>query len=282
MYTYKNYVRPKTLEEAYGLCQKKKNVVIGGNLWLKMSSGNYDTAIDLCDLGLSGITETEEAFVIGAMTGLRSLEKHEALKAYTQGAMAAALEHIVGVQFRNCATLGGSLWGRFGFSDVMTLFLALEAEVELYHAGRMPLAEFAALPRSFRDILVRVYLPKKARRTVYLSSRNSSTDFPTLTCALSVRDGETTCVIGARPKLARVIRDDEGLLADGITETAAEAFAKTAADGLDFEDNVRGSAAYRRRICSVLIRRGLMQLNQMAKAAPDGAVAAGTDAAPVR
>ena len=37
-----------------------------------------------------------------------------------------SLRHIVGVQFRNCATIGGSIWGRYGFSDVLTMFLAMD------------------------------------------------------------------------------------------------------------------------------------------------------------
>ncbi len=44
------------------------------------------------------------------MTSLRALEVHEGLNAYTGGAVKESLRHIVGVQFRNCATVGGSLW----------------------------------------------------------------------------------------------------------------------------------------------------------------------------
>ena len=42
--------------------------------------------------------------------------------------MREAVRHIVGVQFRNCATVGGSVYGRFGFSDVLTLLLALVSD----------------------------------------------------------------------------------------------------------------------------------------------------------
>ncbi len=97
-----------------------------------MGNRNVTTAIDLSGLGLDTITETEEEFVIGCMTPLRDLELHEGLHAYTHGAMKESLRHIVGVQFRNCATVGGSIWGRFGFSDVLTMFLALDTEVELF------------------------------------------------------------------------------------------------------------------------------------------------------
>ena len=52
MLTIGQYVRPASLDEAYALCQKKNNVVLGGMLWLKMQRRTVGTAIDLCDLGL--------------------------------------------------------------------------------------------------------------------------------------------------------------------------------------------------------------------------------------
>ena len=133
MLSFNQYVRAQSLEEAYALCQKKSNVVLGGMLWLKMQNGNKGTAIDLCDLGLDQIEETPEEYRIGAMVSLRTLETHAGLNELTRGAMAESVKHIVGVQFRNVATVGGSIYGRFGFSDVLTLFMALDAKVELYH-----------------------------------------------------------------------------------------------------------------------------------------------------
>ena len=129
MLTIDQYVRAESLEQAYGLCQKRNNVVLGGMLWLKMQDRKVGAAIDLCGLELDRITETEHAFELGAMVPLRALETHEGLNAMTQRAFAHSVEHIVGVQFRNCATVGGSVFGRFGFSDVLTLLLALDARV---------------------------------------------------------------------------------------------------------------------------------------------------------
>ena len=62
MIKFKDYVRAQSLEEAYTLCQKKRNVVLGGMLWLKMQRRSAGTAIDLCDLGLNYIEETPEEF----------------------------------------------------------------------------------------------------------------------------------------------------------------------------------------------------------------------------
>ncbi len=258
-----NYVRAQSLEEAYTLCQKRNNVILGGMLWLKMQNRSVNTAIDLCDLGLDTIEETQDSFSIGAMVSLRALETHPGLAALTDGAMAEALKHIVGVQFRNVATIGGSLYGRFGFSDVLTIFRVLDAKVELYHRGVMDIGEFTELPRGTRDVLVRVILPKTDRKTAYLSQRNTATDFPSLACAVSLCNGVCTCAIGARPAKAVTFTDETGILTGGITQESAAAFGNAVAENCEFDSNLRGSAAYRKRICAVLVRRCLMQLQEV-------------------
>ena len=129
MINIRNYVRPQSLEEAYQLNQKRGSRILAGMLWTKMESGSVGTAIDLCGLGLDAIQEDDSRFTLGAMATLRQLEQHPGLQAYTQGALGRAVRDIVGVQFRNMATVGGSLWGRFGFSDVLTVLLAMDTDV---------------------------------------------------------------------------------------------------------------------------------------------------------
>ena len=258
MLTIKQYIRPQTLDEAYALCQKRSNAVLGGMLWLKMQSRTVNTAIDLCDLGLDQIQQEEDCYRIGAMVSLRTLEKHEGLNQLTQGAMAEALKHIVGVQFRNCATVGGSLFGRFGFSDVLTLFQVLDARVVFHHAGEMTIQQLADLPRGTRDILTHVIIPRKPMQVSYVSQRNSATDFPTLACAVSCMEGRWQCAVGARPEKALRILDEENILSGGVTRESAEKFGCYAAEHLSFSSNLRASAEYRKKICSVLVRRAIL------------------------
>ena len=274
MFYYNQYVRAQSLDEAYELYQKKPNFVLGGMLWLKMKNKTLGTAIDLCDLGLDQIYEDENEFRIGAYATLRQIETLEALNAYTHGAIAESVRHIVGVQFRNVATVGGSIWGRFGFSDVMTIFRALGAKVQLHKAGIMDLDEFAALPRTTRDVLVSVIVPKNAKGVVYLSQRNQSTDFPVLTCAVANRSGRYVAVIGASPYMAEPVWDEEGILdclADAKTDGNAaltdnsesnakiDKFAGYVAEHIRFGSNIRAGAEYREMICRVLTRRAVTQ-----------------------
>ena len=87
MLKIKSYVKVNSIEEAYELNQKKTAIVLGGMVWLKMGNRNISTAIDLSGLGLAGIQETDEEFVIGCMTTLRELETDKRLNEYTQGAV---------------------------------------------------------------------------------------------------------------------------------------------------------------------------------------------------
>lgn len=262
MITIQNYVRAQSLEEAWQLNQKKRNRIVGGMLWLKMGKGTVGTAIDLCDLGLNTIEETEEEFSIGAMVTLRQMEQHAALNEYSCGAAAKAVRDIVGVQFRNLATVGGSLWGRFGFSDVLTVFLAMDSYVELYKGGIVPLEQFASMKHD-NDILVRLIVRKTPGKFVYQAMRIQRTDFPVLTCAVSQVNGEIKASIGARPARAMVLRDEQNLLGGGITESSAAAFADFAASAVPTSGNIRGSAAYRTHLVKVLTMRSLTELGGM-------------------
>ena len=251
MITIQKYVRAQSLEEAWTLNQNKRSRVLGGMLWLRLGKGTVGTAIDLCDLGLNTIEETEEQFSIGAMATLRDIETHDGLNTYTGGAVAAAVKDIVGVQFRNMATVGGSIWGRFGFSDVLTVFLALDSYVELYKGGIIPLEQFAKMKKD-NDILVRLIVKKTPCKVVYTAMRNQRTDFPVIACAVSQMNGEYRAAIGARPARAILIRSQQ-----------AEGFSAFVAENAPTEGNIRGSAAYRTHLIRVLTERSMTELGGM-------------------
>ena len=251
MITIQKYIRAQSLEEAWQLNQNKRSRVLGGMLWLRLGRGSIGTAIDLCDLGLDKIEETDEEFSIGAMATLRDLETHAGLNAYTGGAIANAVKDIVGVQFRNMATVGGSIWGRFGFSDVLTIFQALDAYVELYKGGIVPLEQFAKMKKD-NDILVRLILKKIPCKVVYTSMRNQRTDFPVIACAVSYMNGQYRASIGARPSRAMLLCSQE-----------REGFAAFVAENTPTESNLRGSAAYRTHLIRVLVERSMNQLGGM-------------------
>ena len=172
MLTIREYKKVQSLEEAWELNQKRANRVIGGMMWMRLGDSNFQTAIDLSGLGLDTIEETEDEFRIGCMVTLRQLETHPGFVSYTQNMCKESLRHIVGVQFRNLATVGGSIYGRYGFSDVLTLLIGLDSYVELYKGGIVPLREFAK-GKPDNDILVQIIIKKHPVAMYYENSEMS-------------------------------------------------------------------------------------------------------------
>lgn len=256
MFRAKEYVKAESLKEAYELNQKRSSVVVGGMMWLKMESVYKVTAIDLSGLGLDGIEEDEEGFSIGCMCSLRKLELHEGLNRYFGGVFKECTRGIVGTQFRNGATVGGSVFGRFGFSDILTCLMMLDTYVELYAGGIVPLEEFAQMKYD-RDILVRVIIKKDGRRAAYAVQRRSKTDFPLIACGVAKKDGRFYVSVGARPQRAKLAV----VTADGDGGEGYDSLAKAAVGQMEFYDNMRGSGEYRRHLAEVYVRRLMEQLD---------------------
>lgn len=254
MLRIKEYVKAASLEEAYELNQKRSNRVLGGMLWMRMSDVQVQKAIDLSGLGLDTIEETDTEFIIGAMVTLRELELHSALNDYFENAIRDAVQDVVGVQFRNLATVGGSVFGRFGFSDVLTVLLSLHTSVELYKGGIVPLEEFVQMKRD-NDILVNVRIAKTPGHFVYLTHRNTKTDFPVLAVSASKTGEEIRVAVGARPMKAELF---------GAGDLSEESAKKLAAQ-VKTDSNMRASAKFRSHLAEVLITRCFDKIKDVEK-----------------
>lgn len=262
MLTIKQYVRAQSLEEAYEKNQARSSRVMGGMMWMRQSNARIHTLIDLADLGLDTIEENDHIIKIGAMCTLRMMEGHEGLARMCGNTFKESVRHIVGVQFRNQATIGGSIYGRYGFSDVLTWLLVLDSYVELYQGGTIPLVEFVKQkPNS--DILVSIIIKKRKRRVRYESIRQSATDFPILTCAVvyGISAGTETWYfsIGARPMRAELLKK-EWDAAKMKSEQEVAMYAKEVARSFSYGSNMRGSADYRAHLAEVLIRRAMWSI----------------------
>ena len=256
MFTIDKYVVAESLEEAYELNKGRRNAVIGGMLWMRMGRKKISTAIDLSALNLNKIEEDNESFRIGCMCTLRDLETHESLNKCFNSVFFKSLKHIVGVQMRNLATIGGSIRSRFGFSDILTVLLSLDSYVELFKGGIVPLSEYVSMPLD-NDILVKIIIKKDGRISSYNSHRMSATDFPVLTCAVANKENEWFVVVGARPMkgVLRTFTLDENYKKDNIDKAVSGVI-----DSISFGTNIRGSREYRQILADALIKRGIDEI----------------------
>ncbi len=257
MLRFEKYVRPETPREAYELLQENRlATVIGGMMWLRLADRTASLGIDLSRCGLDKIEETDDAWRIGAMVTLGQLERHERFAASTCGIFTEAVRDIVGTQFRNLATVGGSVYARMGFSDIVCALLALDTEVELEGAGVMPIIPFTE--RGARnDVLTHVIVRKHRYQAAFASVRNAATDFSALNAAAACWQGSWHVTVGARPKKATLLTGGERIpLRRDFSPAELDAVCELA-EGLDYGSDLRGTAAWRRQVAPALIRRAV-------------------------
>ena len=135
MFKLQDLVQPDTLEEAYKtLTAKRNNTVLGGCAFLRMGSKNISTGIDLSKLKLDYIQEQNGYVEIGAMASFREVENDTLLRASFCGVISKAVSNIIGVQFRNVVTVGASVFSKYGFSDILTVYEVFEPVLDFEQA----------------------------------------------------------------------------------------------------------------------------------------------------
>lgn len=255
MYTAKNYVFCDNLADAYSLVAKTRtNSIVAGNTWLRMGKQPIQTLLDLSACGLDSIEIADDFIRVGAMATQRTIETHPLLQTYANGVLPACVSSIVGVQFRNMATIGANVYMRHGFSDILPVLLAINAELEFAGAGRMPVQTFLEHPVK-QDILAYIYLPNtKPLHAKFVSLRNSATDFSVINTCVACTGGTWRITIGARPSVATLATQASALLTAGAP---LHEVTSTAISEVTFGDNLRGKAAYRKLVAPTLIEEAI-------------------------
>ena len=259
------YLMAASLEEAHDALQETAgSTILGGCGYLRLGKRRIPMGIDLSGLGLDTIHEKDDFVQIGAMASLRQVETSGLLGGLGDGVLARSVENIVGVQLRNCVTLGGSVAGRYPFSDPITALMALDAELDWHRTGRMSLGQYLQ-GKGVRDILTHILLPRDGRRAAFGSIRKTATDYAVLNVAVAQLDNEFRVVVGSRPGRAVRAQQAEELLAqEGLNDAAIKEAGILVVENLSFGDNPRGSEEYRRAICPVLIERALREVRDAA------------------
>jgi aerobic carbon-monoxide dehydrogenase medium subunit len=212
---------------------------------------------------------------IGAAVTHRAVEGSDVVRARCP-LVSAVARHVANVRVRNVGTVGGNLAFADPHSDLATLFLALDAGVELVSPrGRreLPLAEFVRGPwetaRAPDELVASVRLTPWPAGTAAAYVKFGIHERPTLGIAVALHLDATAGaarIVGARiaigcvsPQSARIRAAEERLVgADlGNLEDAAGEAAALAAASVDPADDLHGSADYKREMVAVFTRRAL-------------------------
>ncbi|MCK5822623.1 MAG: FAD binding domain-containing protein [Bacteroidales bacterium] len=256
------YKKPKTIEEAYSILTTKENSqIIGGGAYMRLSKKHIGTAVDLSNLKLDFITETENYIEIGATTTLRELEINDITNKYFNGIISKSIKNIVGVQLRNIATVGGSIAGKFGFSDLIAALSVLDSKVILYKTGAVNLLDF--INKKHNDVIEKIIITKNNLNADFQSIRNTKTDYAILNVAVSKHNNNFYKIaVGARPGIAICADKAESFLKTvDFSKENAEKAGLIASEEIKFTSNFRASAEYRQELCKTLVSRAILNIN---------------------
>jgi len=259
----KNYHKAESLDEAYQLLiSNPKNAIIGGGAWMKLSSPSIETLIDLKDLKLDQIIESKSSIEIGSMVTLQQLETNESIMKLGHGFISQSLSVILGVGFRNIATIGGTIVGRYAFSDVIPALLTLPVKLVFYPNKEMSLEDFLNLKGKFNDILTHIIIEKKTGKGFFKKVALTPLEFAILNVAVFKSENDFQIAIGSRPGGAVLAHEAMAFLNSQkeISDDVIEQASNIVLDTIKFGSNKSGSEEYRKALAKSYVKRGIKEV----------------------
>ena len=268
------FLRATSVDEALAAAGDGAAFVAGGtNLVPDVLFGRKKIAraVDISRLDeLRFIEEADGKIRIGALATVTDLLDSGLIRDAASPLYESALE-FAGPLVRNRASVAGNLMDASPAADLAPPLLAQDAVVELASvAGErvLPLSEFfldyrktAAQPEELMTAVVIDPLGTADRCAYYKLQLRRAMAIAVVGVAVVLRMEESVCAqaaigmgaVAAVPYRAHAA--EAHLRGKEIGEAEIEAAAAAAADGARPIDDVRASAAYRRKMCGVLVRR---------------------------
>ena len=273
-------LEPATIDEAIALLEPGDpgiRAVAGATALMPMMKARLFQPTRLVSLRrLGGALRGERADAnvlrIGAMTTLSELEQSALLREMAP-VMTRALRTLSNVRIRNVATLGGHLAHGDPHMDLPPILMTLGARVRLAGPGGGRWIDITELILGYYqtavaddELIVEVEVtstPKDARTWYEKFTALSADDWPTVGAAVwyrvtGDRIAEARVAVSAATERAMRVPAAEAALngAPAIVETFRRA-ADAAAESVEPLADIRGSAAYKREMVRVHVRRAL-------------------------
>jgi len=248
----------------------------GTELLLIMKEGlvAYRHLVDLKTIpGLGEIVYDDASgwLSIGGTATHYALERHPVVR--RRAPIIGEVErHVANIRVRSAGTIGGNLCFAEPHADPGTLFLTMDAEIDLASAEgarTVPIDRFFAgafdTARRPDEVLTRVRVRPWGSQTRGVYTKFGIHERPTLGVALALTlDTDRTVVRGVRLAVGCVgpspvrIAEAEGRLQDAAMSEIGphlDAAAQIAGDAVDAVDDLHGSAEYKREMVKVFVRR---------------------------
>jgi len=275
---------PQTLPEALDILAAGAPKVVplagGTNLIVDMRGGRYrpGALMDIAGLELRSVQREDGHLVMGSgVTIAQALE--DPLIAQYAPVLRESAAVFANPLVRNRATVGGNLVDGSPAANTAPPLLVLDAEVELMSqesTRRVPLDDFLVGVRQTlrqpEELLTAIRWPVPQPRSAaafYKIGLRKSDAIAVVSVAVMIAYDERGHCERARialgsvaPRVIRIYAAEEMLYGQPLTDKAIAEAARLSAKVTSPIDDIRSSAAYRRRVTEVLVRRLLTKVAQ--------------------
>jgi aerobic carbon-monoxide dehydrogenase medium subunit len=284
---------PASLREALALLDPDDSTVrpiAGGTaLMLMMKAGVFRptrlVSLRKLDAQYARIVAgTDGTLTIGAMTPLAKVERSPEV-ARVAPVIPRAMRRLSNIRVRNVATIGGNLAHGDPHMDLPPVLIALGAEVAIgAPTGERTIAVEDLFAGYFETVLakneliteLRIPAQGKSRAAYMKVTTGSAEDWPALGVAVAlVAEGAAVksarvVVSAATEKAVRLTTAEKVLAGTNIDANALARAADAAVAEVECISDVRGSAAYKRELIRVYVRRAVRAALD-GQASPNGA-----------
>jgi carbon-monoxide dehydrogenase medium subunit len=271
-------LEPKSIAEACKILAAEEDVklIAGGTaLLILIKQGIFipKTLINLKKIKDAGeiIYNSKDGLRIGGLASIYDVESAAVVREH-YSLLAEACHVVANIRIRNMATIAGNLAHADYQSDPPAALVALDASVELTNRNRVrsiKLADF--LIGMYETCLERDELltgllvpppPPNSKGTYLKFATRSSEDRPCAGVAAWVQRSNGTCeaarvVVGAVSPVPVMITGADLVNGTAMTSESIEEVASKAQAAVNPIDDLRGTAAYKRHLVKVLVRRAL-------------------------
>ena len=265
------WLQPRTVEAVVrARAENPEAIVVAGGTFLgilvRAGMVEADDWISLQDVRELTRLSVAGDLAVGAMVRHRTLELDGHVRSIWPG-LSAAFAAVASPRVRNVATVGGVLADADYASDPPSMLVASRAVAEISSVRgvrRVPIEELIvghyATVLEEDELITRVIVPRPSGPAVYRKLRTrSQEDRPSSSVAVALHEDTVRVVVGAVSDRPHHFADICATWQPGRPESARE-IGQAYADRIEYIDDNRGSAAYRRHIVAVEVRRALEQV----------------------
>jgi carbon-monoxide dehydrogenase medium subunit len=275
-----DYYDPRSLDEALALLDRHSDdakVLAGGQSLmplLNMRLARPSIVVDINQIEeLNYVRASDDGIAIGAIARQRALQT-EKLIAERVPILREGAYYIAHPQIRSRGTICGSIAHADPAAELPALALALDAEMILTSAKAARTVGAKAFFQSFfttalkaNEILTEVHFPAPPKDSAWsvleISRRHGDFAIAGIIAGLVLESNREVIAharlvyfgVGATP--IRVTAAEEALIGQAASESAFEAAAQSAKQGIDPTSDIHATEEYRRALAATLTKRAL-------------------------